>query len=451
MPKRLKCCDPHCNDQVVCSPSEKPLWEVADDGETYGTNACGGYRGEGLCSDIIRMDWNFDLAYPVCYQSQGADCAECFSCTQYCEGCTDPPYGLCNGDEEEPCVEETTYCFGSDPYENLACRCGTFNGFEGHFKWEDFAGTGGQSAYEVQWNGCDGQPEYYGVAPNCDTGNGEMSYCFGNYNNQGGPCPVATGSGFGGCSDSVNGMADVTVGGGALGCSSVIDATWYASGFNIHGDASLFNPYTQSDACSNYRTMLRRITLQSTGGQLHTGCRVTWYFSGNPTTGGTTETCFYHDYGSFSTNEFGELETGWDLQSKYGLYGSGGSTKLFLQARIEGGDNTKIYDITNGESVQVYYKKPRRYFYSMTFAHCNSCIGTEGSLYCDFDYCEDGIDEAHIIGYAYSPYAQILTSDHGDVDDCPNGSVFGGSWTWDSNQPNTAAIQFYISHGITVS
>ena len=401
MPKRIKCCDPHCNDVVVCSPTEQADWFYNWTGaQTYQTDACvGGKMSEGDCDGSMTFDWDFDYALGVCFQGHEEEC----------ETCGEFDYDECG----ESC--------GS-------CQCKTWNNFAGAFGWTDVGGAGGSNSYAQAWDGCDPQ----GCAGALCGGESWMAHCFGNMCGGSGPCPAGSGGLFSDCSDISTGYATwytATQFEYAQNfCTNIVDATWRASGFRIHGNIDLFNPSLTDDQCDNYRTMIRRITLQGTGSSNNASCRVTWYFSGNPITGSTVETCYYHDYGGTYGNAFEDSETWWDYQTQWGLYGSGGSTTLHLYARIEDGDNDVIHDITNG-SVQIYYKRPKKYRMGISFAQNNLCGGSETpSLHCDDDYCCDDICNCYWTTFGWSsPYVQKLTTADAteEWDNCPNGSNFG--------------------------
>ena len=422
MPKRIKCCAPSCGFNT-CEPVEKADWAVIwSGGEVFSTSLCGngmGKRSEGDCSDEVRLTWDFDGAIGVCHHNQG---------------CTNTPECSCceDGDECDPC--------GS-------CKCRSWNGYAGYFVWEDDGGGGGGGGglgnYDPQWENCENL--YPACTADC-MDNGEMGVCFG-YPCAGEGCDSPTGGGYEGCTypdcdpDEVGHHAGCSVFTSyiPLTCTNVVDATWYASGCYIHGNIDTFNP-SGGDGTDLFSTMIRRITIDRNG-------RVSWYFSGNPYTGAPEPACYYHDYGVFGGggNSFRDVEKYWDFQSPWGLYGSGGSTTLTDGTRIEDGSDT-VYDITHG-SVQLYYKKPRKYRTGTQFNWDNQCFCDEGYPDClsTSSCCDGGISCAgdeicNPIFYVAGGYSQITSSTQSNesYDNCFNGANLGGTWTVEFAHPSHA-------------
>ena len=374
MPHRMKCCNPSCGCSG-CIATEKSTWFVSCTGTEYTPiSMCSkdaGLRNTGECQDDITfnfvINWEYSPDTPnECYSEglQGyinltsADGGNGVK-DWYGRGWTDSNIGTCDNFSVDGCGSY------DDHADSLwTCYC---------------------------WNkGCDdGSGEIERECDECENYFEPMSVCTFQYN-----VPTVAG-GF------------------------VIDANWYDSGVEIGGDISLFNPNNATALCDNYLTMLRKITLTPRGGACGSGCfRIKWTFAGNPETGTSDETCYYHDYalGNFSTNEFQDVEDCINEQEKYGLYATGGSTNIYSDVRFEDGVSNIEYNITN-DTVKLYYKKPNGCKYKVSVFHKDGCC----SLCSDATTCESDNVCAGTLGFWYSEDLFCATSDGCEsFDNCPS-------------------------------
>lgn len=420
MPVRMNCCTGSCSGvPSTCSPALRADWENAcPDQTTYNTYAVGYFEG---CSETIRLNFDYSVAMNI--------------------------------------------SVGGGEYELF------WNDFAGHFSWTMDDPDHHAPNYVRDWQYCNGQGGIYadGGGFLCDGFSGdEFSYCFG----------AASTSEAGNCSSGEcgNGMTtDPCYKGGTGGSlwtygrfaehyQQETDADWHASGIKISGDSLSFDPTGNGASCGAtgdyYQRKLRKITLTPTSSTAP-HFRITWYFSGNPAEEGSgTPLCYYNDFSISATNQFGEFVDCVNAQNQYGIRATGSSTKLWASARIEDGNQSTEHDITNG-SVEIYYKKPKKYRYYQQLGQSIACYKAEytpdedcpnwhttpGEYDCDDCECAACCGEVASFNWcnglatAYSPWKQILTSEQSeDWDDCPNGDEFGGDWT---------SVPIYIADRVT--
>lgn len=406
MPKRKKCCTT-CN-YATCNPALMSSW--ANDFPNVGTYSTTATTTDFVnCPDTARV--NFDLTI-------GMRILE-----------TDGSY----------------YTFWND--------------FAGHFSWTHTGGNG-QYTYDRDWEFCEGQSEYPDAAGFvCDSlSDGMFSYCFGapSFAEAGCCSECACGEGMETepCNQGGTGASLAMGNWFGSGTTHDIDADWYQTGIEIWGDTFLFDPTGNGDSCGAtgdyYQRQLRKITLQPS--HVSTASfRITWYFTGNPTNPGAgTPLCYYRDYVPDTTNQFGEYVENVNAQNQYGFRATGGGTTLWADVRIEDGDTSKVYDITNGK-VMLYYKKPFSYRYVWSFTQTLGCYKdvweareghdcphwhSDGTAHCIGhcqckDCCGEVVSSNWCVGLGTisSPTVQITTSDQ-SVDRCPQGSDFGGTWSF---------------------
>ena len=401
MPKRLKCCNPNCAPFITCAPTEKEDWFSGDfSSPIYNAEIGCGYSQDEECDATCTLSFNMDLGFR--------------GCNNLLQGCTQDAGCECVGASWACPTPECNFVDDCCSLGNCGCIC--YTGVDGYFRWKGEDGAGSLQIIP-DWTGL---AEQGGPDETDCMGNGEMGWKEGTGGVvvNGSSCrepEVGTGCPFIETEDT---SLDVFTFG--INTSFETDLTWYPSGIRVMGDIDVFNPEGSEDPCNTWSSEIRRITFQTVGIN-YSSFKIIWYFAdGN---------CFYRNY-QFTGNSFDGLVDGLDAQSDFGFRASGSNAcTLYKMLRIGDGSMSGEVDITNGTSPQFYYQKTRKSKFSITLGiGAYSCV-TSGSPQCGDDCSTSG--GCYPIGSWATPFHDCCNACTGsDFDDCPNGSVFGGTWTW---------------------